>query len=316
MKIKLLFIISFFLVNSLHSHELNPSRLYIEEIDTNTYKVIWKYPTNSVQEGGVIFPESCVEYDKNLRKLEGKYLVDNFFIDCQSSLKGKTIQIKGLSRMIDALISIDYLDKKSFEGLSTVNNSQIIVPIEENRYPTSYFSLGVEHLLSGIDHILFVVGLILLVSGWLALIKTITAFTLAHSLTLGLSVYGLVNLPQSASEAIIALTIIYMALEISEKKQYKNTPWLIAFGFGLIHGLGFAGALSEIGFSEDSMLLSLLFFNIGIEVGQLLIIPFVVLFFWIIKKIELEKAIFRTFSYLLGGIGSFWLIQRLLIIIF
>lgn len=316
MKLKLLFIISFFLVNSLHSHELNPSRLYIEEIDTNTYKVIWKYPTNSVQEGGVVFPESCVEYDKDLRKLEGKYLVDNFFIDCQSSLKGKTIQIKGLSRMIDALISIDYLDKKSFEGLSTVNNSQIIVPIEENRYPTSYFSLGVEHLLSGIDHILFVVGLILLVSGWLALIKTITAFTLAHSLTLGLSAYGLVNLPQSASEAIIALTIIYMALEISEKKQYKNTPWLIAFGFGLIHGLGFAGALSEIGFSEDSMLLSLLFFNIGIEVGQLLIVPFVVLFFWIIKKIELEKAIFRTFSYLLGGIGSFWLIQRVLIIIF
>ena len=107
-----------------------------------------------------------------------------------------------------------------------------------------------------------------------------------------------------------------MALEILEQKGYEKPPWLIAFGFGLIHGLGFAGALSEIGFSEDNILLSLLFFNLGSEAGQLLLIPFVVLFLWLVKKASLDKMIFQLFSYILGGIGSFWLIQRLLIIIF
>ena len=316
MRIKFLLISFLFSCNYLLTHELNPARLYLEETETDVFKVLWKYPTNSIQEGGLVFPESCTEYDKGLRKLEGKYLVDKSFIDCDTGLKGKSIQIKGLSRMIDALISIDYLDGSSYEGLSTVNSSQVLVPQEESRYPTSYFILGVEHLLSGIDHILFVVGLTFLVSGWLTLVKTITAFTLAHSITLGLSVYGLVNLPQSASEAIIALTIVYMALEILEQKGYEKTPWLIAFGFGLIHGLGFAGALSEIGFSEDNILLSLLFFNLGIEAGQLLLIPFVVLFLWLVKKASLDKMIFQLFSYILGGIGSFWLIQRLLIIIF
>mgnify|MGYP001193317749 FL=1 len=316
MKIKFLFLISLFFCNSLFSHELNPARLYLEETTTDSFRVLWKYPTNSFQKGGVIFPESCVELDKDLRKLEGKYLVDKYFIECHAGLKGKNIKIKGLSRMIDALISIDYLDGSSHEGLASINNSDVFIPIEENRYPTSYFTLGIEHLLSGIDHILFVVGLIFLVSGWLTLIKTITAFTLAHSITLGLSVYGIVNLPQSASEAIIALTLIYMALEILEGKGYERTPWLIAFGFGLIHGLGFAGALSEIGFSNESILLSLLFFNLGIEAGQLLLIPFIVIFLWLLRKTVIDKKIFKLFSYILGGIGSFWLIQRLLVIIF
>ena len=122
MRIKFLLISFLFSCNYLLTHELNPARLYLEETETDVFKVLWKYPTNSIQEGGLVFPESCTEYDKGLRKLEGKYLVDKSFIDCDTGLKGKSIQIKGLSRMIDALISIDYLDGTSYEGLSTVNN--------------------------------------------------------------------------------------------------------------------------------------------------------------------------------------------------
>ena len=186
------------------------------------------------------------------------------------TIKGKEISLKGLSRITDALISLAFLDGTKFESLATVNNPKILVPEEVSIYPTGYFWLGVEHLLSGIDHMLFVFGLLFIVSGISNLIKTITAFTIAHSITLGLSVLELIKVPQASTEAFIALTLIYLALEVSEKHKYESTPWVVAFGFGLLHGLGFAGALNDIGINNDDLLFSLLFFNIGIEIGQLL----------------------------------------------
>ncbi len=159
---------------------------------------------------------------------------------------------------------------------------------------------------SGIDHILFILGLLFLVRGVLNVIKTITAFTIAHSITLGLSVFNIINLPQSTIEILIALTIIYLALEIKDLKKIKYTPWTLAFSFGLLHGLGFAGALNEIGIANENILLSLLFFNVGIEIGQILFIPLFSIFIWISHKYKFYQQTSIFSSYLLGGMGFHW----------
>ena len=120
-------------------------------------------------------------------------------------------------------------------------------------------------MFDGLDHILFIFGLLFCISGFINIIKTITAFTIAHSITLGLTVFELISLPQGTIEALIALTIVYLATEINRNKGSVKTPWIMAFGFGLLHGLGFAGALMDIGIANNNMLLSLFFFNVGIE---------------------------------------------------
>jgi hypothetical protein len=155
-----------------------------------------------------------------------------------------------------------------------------------------------------------------LVSGTVNMIKTITAFTVAHSITLGLSVLDLISLPRTTVEAVIALTIVFLALEISENKQYKSTPWLIAFGFGLLHGLGFANALTEIGIANEQLLLSLLFFNLGIEAGQLLMIPIFGVLIWLAYKFNKYNESATCVSYVLGAMGFFWLINRTVGIIY
>jgi hypothetical protein len=155
-----------------------------------------------------------------------------------------------------------------------------------------------------------------LVSGTVNMIKTITAFTVAHSITLGLSVLDLISLPRATVEAVIALTIVFLAIEVSENKQYKSTPWLFAFGFGLLHGLGFANALTEIGIANEQLLFSLLFFNLGIEAGQFLMIPIFGVLIWLAYKFNKYNQSATCVSYVLGIMGFFWLINRTIGIIY
>tara|TARA_Y100001970_G_scaffold282278_1_gene394802 strand:- start:6283 stop:7242 length:960 start_codon:yes stop_codon:yes gene_type:complete len=300
---------------NLFSHEMNPARLFLEEQEDTSYFGSWMYPSNIAGLPAEISFADCNEEERSLPSIEGKYLVSELSINCGDSIKGKEINLKGLSRITDALISINFKDGTKFESLATVNNSKILVPQEVSIYPTGYFWLGVEHLLSGIDHMLFVFGLLFIVSGAANLFKTITAFTIAHSITLGLSVLELIKVPQSSTEAFIALTLIYLALEVSEKYKYESTPWVVAFGFGLLHGLGFAGALNDIGINNDDLIFSLLFFNVGIEVGQLLVLPLFGFFIWLFSKKLLKKGINQYASYFIGGLGSFWLIERVLILL-
>jgi hypothetical protein len=231
-------------------------------------------------------------------------------LNCESSLKGQIISVNNLSVLTDALVTITHSNGEVFEGLMNLKRSSIEIPFKEQVYPVGYFTLGIDHLLSGNDHILFILGLLFLISGFLNAVKTITAFTFAHSITLGLSVFELVSLPQATVEAIIALTIIYLALEVSESKKYKSTPWLIAFGFGLLHGLGFANALTGIGIGNEQLLLSLLFFNLGIEAGQLMLVPVFGSVIWLAHKFNLYKQSATLTSLILGGMGFFWLIDR------
>ena len=191
----------------------------------------------------------------------------------------------------------------------------------------TYLVLGVEHILFGVDHLLFVLALLILVKGWRKLIGTITAFTVAHSITLAAATLGFVHVPSKPVEATIALSIVFVACEIVHRRQGRfglteGWPWMIAFSFGLLHGLGFASALREVGLPQNAIPLALLFFNVGVELGQLLFIAFVMVVITVAirtarKFSQLNVTPQSAFSwyenisaYAIGGVAMFWIIQR------
>ena len=309
---KLYLILFLFTITHVNAHEFNPAHLVINELDDelNTYEATWMYPYKNIgTRGEVIFPDICSVESKDLY-YQGKYINEELDLTCSSTIKGSLIEITKLSVLTDALVTINFSNDETFEGLVNNKNTSILVPNKDKYMPTSYIYLGFDHLLNGLDHILFVVGLMFLVVGTINLIKTITAFTIAHSITLGLSVFNIIKLPQATIEIMIALTIVYLAAEIKNSKKYEFTPWNLAFGFGLLHGLGFAGALSDIGIENNEILLSLLFFNIGIEIGQLVLIPFIWIFIFIANNYNFYKKSVVFSSYFVGSMGAYWVISR------
>ena len=304
-------LILLFLSSAINTHEFNPTHLVINEKEDFKYDVTWMYPIRNLGPVSLSLPKDC-ESNSIEAFQESKYLTEKISMQCADPIKGKSIFINGLSILNDALVTVKFLNGERFEGLVSLKDSKLTIPKEVQVFPTGYFALGVEHLIGGPDHLLFVFGLLFVVFGWRNLLKTITAFTLAHSLTLGLSVFEIVNLPSITIEALIALTIIYLALEISEDRGKDRTPWIMAFGFGLLHGFGFAGALGEIGIANEQLFLSLLFFNIGIEIGQLIMIPIFLIIIWLLQNIKLNFSVTKLSSYAIGGMGSFWLIERVL----
>ena len=313
---KLIFIFFLLNISQINSHEFNPAHLVINEIDkeNNIYDATWMYPYKNIgTRGQVVFPNKCISVSKDLF-YQGKYLTEKISLTCTQSLKGLSLKIVNLSVLTDALVTINYSDD-TYEGLVNVQKNQIEIPLEINYYPSAYMSLGVSHLFDGLDHILFIFGLLFCITGFINIIKTITAFTVAHSITLGLTVFNLIKLPQGTVEALIALTIIYLALEISQKENSIKSPWIMAFAFGLLHGLGFASALINIGIANEKMILSLLFFNIGIELAQIALIPIPIILIYLFKKLSIDNYLKTLTSLLIGGIGFYWFIDRVIVII-
>ena len=313
---KLIFLLLSLSALELNAHEFNPAHLVITESNDNNlkYSASWMYPVKNIgKRAQVEFPNSCItEYSDPF--IQGKYIIENIDLVCNANLKGSVIEIIHLSVLTDALVTINFKED-TFEGLVTVQNNKIEIPLVEQYYPIAYLYLGVGHLFDGLDHILFIFGLLFCISGLVNIIKTITAFTIAHSITLGLSVYNIIYLPQGTIEALIALTIVYLASEINDSDKQLKTPWLMAFSFGLLHGLGFAGALSEIGIANDQMLLSLLFFNVGIELAQIALIPIPLILIYVASKINFENYLQITASLCIGGMGFYWFIDRVIGII-
>jgi hypothetical protein len=299
-----------------YSHEFNPAHLIIDQSvkNANTYDALWMYPLKNIgKRAEVIFPSSCNIKSKD-PYIKNKYLVEELVINCSKPLNGSSIKIENLSVLTDALITINFIDN-TFEGIVNVQAPSIKIPENKQYYPTAYLYLGFDHLLDGLDHILFIFGLLFCISGFLNIIKTITAFTIAHSLTLGMSVLGFLSLPQGTVEALIALTIVFLATEISNKHNYTKTPWLMAFAFGLLHGLGFAGALNDIGVSSNQLFLSLLFFNVGIEIGQIALIPIPLSIMYLSIRFNLLNQAKIFMSLIVGGLGFYWFIDRVIGII-
>ena len=300
-----LFILSFYS----NGHEFNPAHLILNEESSFSYSVKLFYPRQyKYNSPKVLYPSNC-STSKVSKSSNIKNIIESYELVCSEEIKGKNIRFENLDFLTDALLSINFIDGSSFESIAGSRNLEITIPFEQSVYPIAYFNLGFDHLLKGIDHIVFLICLIFLVNGFINLVKVVTAFTIAHSITLSLSFLGIVAISQSVIEALIALTIIFVALDAADSKD-KQFPWYYAFGFGLLHGFGFSGALSEIGINNNELALSLLFFNVGIEIAQLAIIPipFLIIFFFRNSKV------FQNIKYLtaiiIGGIGVYWFRDR------
>ena len=299
-----------------HSHEFNPAHLVINEVDqvNNHYQATWMYPFKNIgRRAEISFPKECIVEYGDLY-YQGKYINEKINLECSNSLKGLKIEIINLSVLTDALITINFLND-TFEGLVNVQNNVIDIPLETQYYPSSYINLGISHLFDGLDHILFIFGLLFCITGFINIIKTITAFTIAHSITLGMTIFDIIEVPQGTVEALIALTIVYLATEIMRNEGKLKSPWIMAFCFGLLHGLGFASALMDIGFSNNNIIYSLLFFNIGIELAQIALIPIPLILIYIARKFNNLNNLKVLASLTIGGLGFYWFIDRVIGII-
>ena len=322
-----LFFLFAFLVPA-HAHEVRPGYIEITEVARDSFDIVWKQPVRSAGANAVaglglrpVFPENCARLgDSRMRRLPGA-LVEKFSLTCYGGLFGQSVGVEGLQRTItDVLVQLALIEGGRY-SLRLTADAPVQTFSGGGTFLMAYFGLGVEHLVFGLDHILFVLGLVLLVRGWRSLIYVITAFTLAHSLTLGLSMLGRISAPSAVVEAIIALSILFVAIELLQPPEKRSAlaaryPQAMAFGFGLLHGFGFAGVLGEIGLPRDVELAALALFNIGLEVGQLLVVAAMVLFMRFVKPALLahEKwapALQQVPIIAIGGISVYWLLDRL-----
>ncbi|MCA0895013.1 HupE/UreJ family protein [Microbulbifer agarilyticus] len=306
-----------------HAHEIKPAYLELKQASHDVWAVLWKMPIK----GGIpapmepTLPANCREQGERVSFEVTGARVHRWRLACEGGIDGHPVAIAGLQHsMTDALVRIAGIDRPiQTVRLTPRQNSTIVDAAPGTGTITwSYFTLGVEHILLGIDHLLFVFALLLIVIGWRRLLATITAFTVAHSITLSAASLGLVQVPQAPVEAVIALSILLLAAEIVRAQfgrpgQTHRSPWLVAFGFGLLHGFGFAGALTEIGLPATDIPLALLSFNAGVEVGQLLFVAGVVcLGYLAVGVAQRYRQLARlAAAYSIGSIAMFWTIERI-----
>jgi len=317
-------ILCFLSCNAALGDEIRPGYLELIEKNEHVFSVVWKVPAkgNKKLSLDVQFPVNC----KNKTQpraliIEGAYL-QRWIVKCESGLVDKTISISGLQATnTDVLLRIEFLNNTSQSIQLTPAHPTFHIPATASslQITNTYTWLGIEHILLGIDHLLFVFSLLLIVSGKRLLLWTITAFTIAHSISLAGATLGFVHVPQQPVEAVIALSILFLAVEIMYTQQGTYSiaakwPWLVAFIFGLLHGFGFAGALTEVGLPQHAIPLALIFFNIGVELGQLLFVAVVLILAWLIYRLNQLKVMgwVKTAAvYSIGGISSFWLLERI-----
>ena len=266
--------------------------------------------------------EGCKEKNVHITGLVNGSTVDRVTWVCTQDLKGKKIEVEGMKDTnSDLLLRLEFLDGSSQSTLlKPLDNSYIIKEEASSlQIVKTYTWLGITHILMGFDHLLFVFALLLIVKNVRRLLWTITAFTLAHSITMAGSTLGFVHLAQAPVEAVIALSILFLAMEIVREKQGKaglasRYPWMIAFIFGLLHGFGFAGALAEIGVPQQAITLALIFFNIGVELGQLMFVASVLLVALLLQRLKQPKLMQRAemlVVYAIGGLSAFWVFERI-----
>lgn len=305
------------------AHEMRPALLELTELQPGKYLVLWKVPARGGEPLSIApqLPSRCTNASAPNGIATLKAFVQRWIVDCgPGGLAGSRITIRGLvSKQTDVMVIQRTANGHAANTLVKPDQPWLDIGREPSSLETArrYALLGVEHILFGIDHLLFVFGLLLLVRGVRPLVKTITSFTVAHSITLAGAILGVVHVPQAPVEAVIALSILFLATEKVRGESESITrryPWVVAFVFGLLHGFGFAGALSEIGLPKSDIPLALLTFNIGVEVGQLLFIAVVWAIVWGTKRILRASPAWlpRATAYGIGSIASFWVFERVL----
>jgi hydrogenase/urease accessory protein HupE len=307
--------------SSAQAHDSRPAYLEINETAQGRYEVLWRTPISAGMHLPVVlkFPDDTRNITAPSLKEFSGLLLERRWVE--TGLAGKRIEFVGLQATItDVLVRVQPLDGTHTTTL--VHPSLPWVEIAASRgiaaVAAAYLMHGFEHIMFGTDHLLFVLGLMLMVRDLWTLLKTITAFTLAHSLTLAAATLGYVHAPSPPLEAAIALSIMFVGVEVLRSWQGETSltlrkPWLVAFGFGLVHGLGFASGLAILGLPKGDIPVALLLFNVGVEAGQLLFVAIMLLLVRSLRDfvIHLPRPVRMMPAYVVGSMGAFWTLDRI-----
>jgi hydrogenase/urease accessory protein HupE len=310
------------------AHEVRPAYLELRQTGPETYDALWKVPGQGEDLRFGLYvelPTGCANVAEPQGSMVNSAFAERWTVKCAGGLTGGTIQIAGLSTTTtDVLVRLERLDRTTQVTRLTPSAPSFVVKATPGTMEVArtYLVLGVEHILLGIDHLLFILALFILVKGTGRLIATVTAFTVAHSLTLAGATLGFVHVPGPPVEAGIALSIVFVAAEIVHSRQGKPSlterfPWIVAFTFGLLHGFGFASALSEVGLPQSVIPVALLFFNVGVEIGQLCFIASIFAVIALARQVAQRIGVthpawaWRVPAYAIGSVSAFWVIQRI-----
>jgi len=314
---------AFSLAGPASAHPLAPSLFDVRERESGVLDVVWKM--SLLQPSGSDLrpelPPHCTSLSAPAAERDASSVTLRWSEDCGArGIVGERLRVVGLDRSrTDALIRVELRDGRRLQAVLSGGDDSFVVSERQRpaRVVIDYAKLGVEHILSGLDHLLFVLGLVLLVQSRRTLLYTVTAFTLGHSVTLSLAVLGFVDFPPRLVELAIALSILVLAAELSrpsgdDPHLLRRRPWALAFVFGLLHGLGFAGALAAVGLPPEEIPLSLFSFNVGIELGQLAFIAAVMLVRAALRpRVAVGPAWLQAApAYAIGSLSAFWCIER------
>lgn len=304
--------------------ELRPGYLEFTETAPGEWRLAWKEPFTAPPLEAPPppnLPANCRYSGAVEQGVAGLAIVGTAEARCDGTVRGGMVGMPGLIGQADMLVRVAPLGDPVQALRLTSAEPRATIPARPDRMQVleSYFVIGVEHILFGWDHLLFVIALVLLLRRWRPVVFAATAFTVAHSITLAGASLGLLGMPQRPVEALIALSIVFLALEIVRLRKGEESwtlryPWVIAFAFGLLHGFGFAGALASIGLPEGEIAAALLAFNLGVEAGQLLVVAALMALLAALDRLAQPAMAtgLRVAAYGIGITGSYWLIDRVI----
>lgn len=306
------------------AHRFAPTLLQLVELGPGSYNVVWKTPAQATSPIPLmpVWPEACTVVGASPAQPEGTGLVTSLQLRCDgleaAGLVGQKLGVNGLAaNQATVMLMLTLLDGRQYQQVLNAEQPQFTVPEEPGagRVMQDYTLLGIDHIWTGIDHLLFVFGLLLLVGSNVRLLWTITAFTVGHSVTLSLVTLGFFNYPVALVEFTIAVSIFWLAVALTQSEErslFRRHPWWLAGGFGLLHGMGFAGALAETGLPAGNVPLALLFFNIGIELGQIAFILLALLVWQSLRRVigHWQGQLRPVPIYILGALSALWCIER------
>jgi len=307
------------------AHEARPGYLELNETAKGQYDVLWKQPANGeyALRMDPVFPTDCALSGADNRKLLPGAMLTRFRLACPGGLEGKPITIAGLEMTLtDVLVRLHKLDGREETLLARATDTTVTVGGGGGGWERAgtYLRLGIQHIAMGIDHLLFVLGLLLIVRDRWTLPKTISAFTVAHSLTLAAATFGIASVPGQPLNAAIALSILFLGVEVVRANRGEDSltarkPWLVAFAFGLLHGFGFATGLTAMGLPRAEIPQALLLFNLGVEIGQLAFVAIVIGLHRAFRLMEITwpRPVAALPAFTVGVAGAFWTWQRLAI---
>lgn len=305
-----------------YSHEVRPAYLSLNEEAPNEFSVLFKTPMQGDARLALsaLFSGKIETVTPIVSHPTGDAMVQTWRMRTLEPLAGQNVVIDGLQNtMTDALVHVVFANGNSWTARLTPSEPSAVIPASQSAWAVfvTYVGHGIEHIAFGFDHLLFVTGLMLIVRDWRKLVKAITAFTAAHSITLSCATLGWLTLPSRPVEAMIAISIVMVAAEIVRMERGQLSlaivrPWMVAFAFGLLHGFGFAGALVELGLPQGDIPLALLAFNVGVELGQLAFIAVLLTAVYsVMRFVMIPRQAIVASAYAIGIVAAFWSAQRL-----